>query len=275
MKRYMILSVLGIAAALGCGAQPKSTEDKIIQAFTRPYKQLPVHFKAMGLIDKVQVKEGDLVKKGDLLMALNVDEEKAELAVLELDVINENNIKAAVAEHELAKVGFELEENIHKNGGQNYYKMLQAKAQMDIAAVKIDQAKQDKKAAELKRDRQQKHIDLMELKAPMDGVVEQLQTDLGATVDPTKPSLMIVQNNPLKVEIQVPALASLQLKVGDKMKVSHDKKDWKDASVSFMSPVADPTSGTRMIHLELPNPDGAPSGYQVFVELPEKLLASR
>jgi hypothetical protein len=41
-----------------------------------------------------------------------------------------------------------------------------------------------------------------------------------------------------------------------------------------MSPQADAQSGMRMIRLELPNPQGEPSGLQAFVELPDKLLAT-
>ncbi len=40
-----------------------------------------------------------------------------------------------------------------------------------------------------------------------------------------------------------------------------------------MDPQADAQSGMRMIRLELPNPDGEPSGLQVYVEMSEKLLA--
>jgi hypothetical protein len=86
--------------------------------------------------------------------------------------------------------------------------------------------------------------------------------------------LTVVQNNPLKVEVQVPALASLQMKLGDKLRVSYDKQAWREAAVSFMSPQADAGSGMRLIHLELANPNGEPSGLPVFVELPEKLLAA-
>ena len=90
----------------------------------------------------------------------------------------------------------------------------------------------------------------------------------------TEPVLTVVQNNPLKVEVQVPALASLQMKIGDKLRVTYDKQTWREAAVSFLSPQADAASGMRLIQLELPNPSGEPSGLQAFVELPDKLLAA-
>jgi hypothetical protein len=41
-----------------------------------------------------------------------------------------------------------------------------------------------------------------------------------------------------------------------------------------MDPQADAQSGMRKVRLEMPNPQGEPSGLQAFVELPDKLLAS-
>jgi multidrug efflux system membrane fusion protein len=114
----------------------------------------------------------------------------------------------------------------------------------------------------------------MTLLAPTDGVVKELINDIGSNIDPTKPVITVVENNPLLVEVQVPALASLQVKKGETLRVSYDKTTWKDATISFLSPQADAGSGMRMIRLELPNPNGEPSGLQVFVELPDKLLAS-
>jgi multidrug efflux system membrane fusion protein len=114
----------------------------------------------------------------------------------------------------------------------------------------------------------------MTLKAPTDGVIKELINDIGSNIDPTKPVVTVVQNNPLLVEVQVPALASLQLKKGETLRVTYDKKNWREATVSFLSPQADAGSGMRMIRLELANADGEPSGLQIFVELPDKLLAA-
>ena len=38
-------------------------------------------------------------------------------------------------------------------------------------------------------------------------------------------------------------LASLKMKMGDKMRVSYDKKTWKDATISMLAPKAEAGSG--------------------------------
>jgi multidrug resistance efflux pump len=149
-----------------------------------------------------------------------------------------------------------------------------AKAQLEVAKHDVSQAEREQEIKKARRDKQQIHVQRMELRAPTDGAVLKLENDLGANVDPTKTSIVVVENNPLKVVVYVPALASLKMKLGDKMRVSYDKKNWKEATVSMLAPKAEAGSGWRLINLDMPNPDGDPSGLQAFVELPESAVAA-
>jgi multidrug resistance efflux pump len=201
-------------------------------------------------------------------------EDRAELRLLELDV-NEYPIKAAEAKFRAAEAEFKAKDNLNvASGGFSTLEVERARAERDVAEIQIQASKQELKQKEAKRDKQAIRVTNMTLLAPTDGVVKELINDIGSNIDPTKPVITVVENNPLLVQVQVRALASLQVKKGEKLRVSYDMKTWKEASVSFLSPEADAGSGMRMIRLELPNPDGEPSGLQVFVELPDKLLAS-
>jgi RND family efflux transporter MFP subunit len=274
------------AAALAAGAlgqtQPARAEEaprtgaqaNVKQAFTLPFKEYKVSFPTMGVIKEVRVKEGDLIRKGDVVMKQDDAEDRAELRLLELDV-NDYPIKAAEAKFRAAEAEFKAKDNLNvASGGFSALEVERARAERDVAQIQIEASKQELKQKEAKRDKQTIRVTNMTLLAPTDGVIKELINDIGSNIDPTKPVITVVENNPLLVEVQVPALASLQVKKGEKLRVSYDRKTWKDATISFLSPQADAGSGMRMIRLELPNPDGEPSGLQVFVELPDKLLAS-
>lgn len=252
---------------------PGGLDGNITQGFTLPFKEYKICFPTMGVIHEVNIKEGDTIKKGDVIMKQDDREEQAELKLLAIDC-NELPINAAIEKAKAAEVEFQYKDKLKTDGAQNNLEWTRAKAEWDVLKVQIDQAREELKQKEAKRDKQKQHVENMTLVAPTDGVVKDLINDIGSNVDPTKPVVTVVQNNPLLVEVQVPALASLQLKKNDKLRVSYDKKNWKEASVNYMSPQADARSGWRKIRLELPNPDGDPSGLQMFVELPEKLLAS-
>lgn len=261
-------------AAPAASAQSAADAERNLQkAFTLPYKEYKISFPTMGVIREVKIKEGDAIKKGDVLMVQDDREDKFELKLLDLDV-NEYPIKAAEFKLVAAESEFQAKDRLKNNGGGSDLEWERARAERDVAKVQVEASKQELKQKEAKRDKQAAHVNNMTLAAPTDGVVKELINDIGSNVDPTKPVITVVENNPLLVQVQVSALSSLQLKKGEKLRVSYDKKNWREAFVSFLSPEADAGSGMRMIRLDLPNPDGDPSGLQIYVELPDKLMAS-
>jgi RND family efflux transporter MFP subunit len=292
MKRFGTRWVIGaavLAGGLGIGGLParaqqqqnapapaslgENGERNIQPAFTLPLKEFKISFPGMGVIKEVKVKEGDVVKAGDVLMKQDDREDAAELRLLELD-INNYPIDAAKAKLHVAEVTYTAKKANQAKGAFNDLEVEQALAEMQVAQAQLDQSKQELEQKKAKRDKQKIHVGNMTLKAETNGVVRELASDLGSNVDPTRPVLTLVDNSSLLVQVQVPAIQSLQLKKGEKLRVSYDKKNWREASVSFMDPQADAQSGMRMIRLELPNPQGEPSGLQAFVELPDKLLVS-
>jgi RND family efflux transporter MFP subunit len=296
MKRFARRSVIGAVTVLACGLgvgtaasaqqqqQQQSSaaaaagtvnERNIQPAFTLPIKEYKISFPSMGVIKEVKVKEGDVVKKGDVLMKQDDSEDQAELRVLEAAIKqSKGGIVVGQAKLKVAESDYKSKSAMLAKGAFNKSEVERAEAERDVAAAQIEQAKDEVAQTEAKRDKQATHVTNMTLKSDVDGVVKELINDVGSNVDPTRPVLMIVDNQALLVEVQVPAQASLSLKKGDRMRVSYDRKNWREASVAFMSPQADAQSGMRMIRLELPNPQGEPSGLQAFVELPDKLLAT-
>src|SRR5712671_4228394 len=102
-------------AAIGIGcvnfskaqvAPPNGVPEKNIkQGFTLPDKEYKVCFPGMGVIREVKVKEGDVIKKNDVIMIQDDREERAELKLLELDC-NDFPIKAAEFKAKAAEVDF-------------------------------------------------------------------------------------------------------------------------------------------------------------------------
>jgi RND family efflux transporter MFP subunit len=292
MKRIwgLILSV-GVASGAGMIAAPaaraqaqgqgqpaagaQQAQTSIVEAYTKPFKKYSVHFMKMGKIGEVKVKEGDVVKKGDILMKQDTSVEEAELAILEFDARNTSPIVAAKAKLDLANVEFKAKDDLLKADPGRRLEWERAAADVKVADAQVKVAETELEQKKLKYQQQKTVIDKMTLRADSDGVVMELVNDLGSTVDPTRPSLTLVQVNPVTVVVRLPSMTTLQLKTGDKLRVSYDKKNWKEATVSFLSPEADAKTrlSLRTVHLDLPNPEGVPAGLQAYVEVPERLMA--
>src|SRR5438874_1663963 len=197
------------AAALTAGAfarpQPARAEDaprtsaqhNVKQAFTLPFKEYKVSFPTMGVIKEVRVKEGDQIRKGDIVMKQDDSEDRAELQLLELDV-NDYPIQAAEAKLRAAEAEFKAKDNLNNaSGGFSTLEVERARAERDVAKVQLEASKQELKQKKAKRDKQAIHVNNMTLLAPTDGVIKELINDIGSNIDPTKPVITVVENNPL------------------------------------------------------------------------------
>ena len=83
-------------------------ERQIEEGFTKPADQKPreLRFKMLGQVKNVSVKEGDVVKAGQELMALDDADERAEMDILEKDA-NEIRIEGARISVKVKKAEFE------------------------------------------------------------------------------------------------------------------------------------------------------------------------
>jgi RND family efflux transporter MFP subunit len=256
-------------------AQPAAQSVEV--GLTKPADLKPreFQFKTVGLIKSVLVKEGDVIKEGQPLVALDDAEEQAELDILKKD-ISEIRIKAAETQSTVKKFELAKLQNVARENGGNDLELKKAEAEAELAELNIVQEKNDLDVKKAKVTKQEIVLSRMTMRSPIAGVVLSVDSHVGEMVDPNKPAIIkIVNNDPLVVELKLATSVSQRLKVNQSLRVSYDKKDWREARISFLSPMADDTADMQIVHLQMANPEGRASGLQVFVELPPALATAR
>lgn len=277
INHWMILLACAMMACMG-GFMPAASGQVFIDSSadtvmgtTLPSQRLQLSFDGPGVIGAILVKEGDRVHKGQELMAEDDRMEQKLYQAMRLEA--DSNLPIEFAQKTLDDSKTKLQRLKSAGSAAAGFEILEAQLDIALSEIKLEQAQQDQKQKKLQADRQKIKVDLMHLKSPIDGLVEKLNLGLGEVVDPTKPSCTVVKNDPLWVEVHLPSNQAGELSLGDVMSVQEDgKKLWADAKVIFLSPMADAASGTRLVRLEMPNPSGVPSGLQVLVKLPHKLV---
>lgn len=272
-SRRRRFAAVALAALLAFPAGLARAETTIELANTLPadLKPIELRFKTPGVIKTVTVKEGDTVKVNQTLFEQDTSEEQDELEILKLDA-TDIRVKAQEVNAEAKKAEYDKVKQVHDRGEQNDLELVKADAEWRLAKLTITQEQQDLLVKKAKVKKQEGIIDRMRLKSPIDGVVQSIDAHAGEMVDPNKPAVItIVRNNPLLVEVIIPTAASQKLELGRTLRVSYDRKTWKDAKVSYLAPMADVGSGLQKVHLTLDNPEGRASGLQAYVELPDDL----
>jgi multidrug efflux pump subunit AcrA (membrane-fusion protein) len=244
--------------------------------FTAPSERAKLQFNTMGLVKEVPIKEGDSVKKDQLLMKQDTDIDEAEYKRLQREAESQARIEFYRYDLEVKQQTYARMRRPGAIGGYNENELQEAKANVDKAVKQIEVAELDHNGDVVKRDQQKFKLDKMILLSPFDGKVEEIGTHEGelATMDKDKPAITVVKNDP--ADVVITTLTSLQvskLAKGDLFMVKYPDEDkWREAKVKFIAPVADAGSNTQVIKLELPNPEGRNTGLPVQVKLPSKIV---
>jgi len=181
-----------------------------------------------GYVERVLVDDGDRVAKGATL--LRVD---ASLYGVQLE---QARIEREDAERQLARA---------RRLGQ--------------AMSEADREARETQVARAKASERLQHLRLRRaiLRAPFDGVVVKVDTEVGETAPPGEPLLRLVQLDPLSVSVSVSDRDVVALRPGLVGSVVTDARSGlREATLTNIEPAADLDTRAFNVEFDLPNPDG-------------------
>jgi RND family efflux transporter MFP subunit len=244
--------------------------------FTKPSEDVALDFSAPGLIAEVVVKEGDAVKKGQVLAKQDVSVEAANKAMYEIEANSAVEEEYARKDLELKKVKFQKTESLFKQKNATYLEVEEARLEVERADASVKLATQKRQVSAAQAATEQAKIDLKQIKAPFDGVVSKLDTHVGevANSQADRAAIRVVKNNPLWVDAHLAAAVTARLTKGQQLQVRYATEDkWQPAEVLFLQPVVRGGSQTRMVRLQVANAEDRPAGLEVYVKLPDGSVA--
>jgi RND family efflux transporter MFP subunit len=265
---------------LGLGGELQSMHG--LRAWSRPSAEHAVSFASPGVITQILVKDGDEVKKDQILAIQNEAEEKAklEIAKYEAGEAADQYIKAAGASLEQAKVKLKRLEQLYAAAiaaGRIDNEVLEAQVEVKVADATLVLRQHEKTVKQKQADLQETKLAEKRLKSPVDGFVLRIEVREGEGADLSKPAVRVVRNDPLWVEVDVPTARARALKIGQPLEAKYTDADeqWRQGKIIYMAPFADPRSNTRRVRLEMPNPDMREAGVQMLVRLPDDRAADK
>ncbi|GAA0712000.1 efflux RND transporter periplasmic adaptor subunit [Dokdonella soli] len=187
-------------------------------------------FDIAGLVTKVNLKSGDEVKEGQVLVQMRDSEDVAQLHQLE----------AAAA---LAEVTF-------------------GRAKQQLAVQAISKADYDTAAADLKAkqaavQQQQVNVAKKQLRAPFAGRAGIITVNPGAYINAGTAIVTVQQLDPVFVDLHLPQRNLNALRAGQNVSLSLDSYPGKhfEGKVSAISPKVDNDTRNVQIEASVPNPD--------------------
>lgn len=225
-------------------------------------------------IIEVLVQGGESVIKGQPLIRARDDEYRLQVALQRLDADSDLEVQGRQAALDQAKVEFDAQTEIKARSSGSQLDYDRARTTYRVRQVELDVAKLGRQQAQLQLELQQSRLDRFTLKAPFDGVVDEVTADLGEVKKETDQVVRVVDIDPLWIDVPTPTAQTLELslKPGARAWVLMDlpgEARVYPAKVIEVGAEADPGSGTRRVRVELANPRSWPPGLTAWVRFTE------
>lgn len=239
-----------------------------ITAVTKPSADVTLSFVQAGRIAKVNFREGDSIKVGDVLVQQDDSVERARLAQLEAESKDKTQIQASEAK--LAQSRVDLERREAKPKAVTASELEYARLNLKIAELSLRLAVFQNEQAQRKYDEAKLQIDRMSLKSPIDGRIEDIEIETGESVNALDDVVQVVRIDPLWIDVPVPLAQTANLRSGHPAKVEfpNPKKMSVEGHVIFIAAVADAGSDTLRVRIQVPNKSNRPAGEHVIVTFP-------
>ncbi|NTW98872.1 MAG: efflux RND transporter periplasmic adaptor subunit [Geobacteraceae bacterium] len=214
-----------------------------------------------GSISVLRVREGDRVRKGQLLAQLDAQENQATAAVATAAVDEaRRGLDEAFSRKKLADTTFDRYNNLLHEQAITRQEFDVKQTEKDVAAQGVARAESRLKQAQQGAKAATTVSDYTRIIAPISGIIASKQADLGATVFPGQPLMTIDDDGSYQLELALPENVASKVKPGTPLQVTLDAIGSTFAArIAEIVPTADPASRTFVAKIAL-NQKGLKSG---------------
>ncbi len=233
------------------------------QCLIEPHQTIEIKSPVAASIAAIHVERGSVVRKGQLLVSLDADVEKASLATATYRSVMEGQIQAAESRLLNARDKLKRREELRTANFISVQERDDAAAEVRIAQADLQQARDNREVAKLEARQLNAVLARYAISSPVNGVVtDRLQNpgELAQSGESTNVSAIVklAQIDPLRVDVVLPAARYGSIALGTVVDIRPEAPftGVYKATVKVVDKVIDSASGTFRVRLELPNPKG-------------------
>jgi multidrug efflux system membrane fusion protein len=223
-----------------------TTREIVIQGQVEPLRMLHLRAETAGSVIDKPASKGETVASGDPILQLAVDGREADLAVARANVVQATN------EYEAAR-------KLQRQG-------LQSQFSLESAAAKLEAAKAQVTSATLE-------IENTSVVAPFDGVLEDLQVEVGDFIDRGGAIGTLVDHSKLLITGEIPQQNIADVKIDQQATASLITGDEVSGTVRYVSSMADPATRSFRVEVLVDNPpERVMTGVSAEIRIPTAQL---
>lgn len=231
-----------------------------ISGITEPVSDVTLSLSVPGIVSRIVLKEGDSVRKGQLILHLDKTAETLEVARRKLIWESTAEEEGAAARAQTLQELYEATLNLYEaTKSISYEELKKIELEVTLAAAERDRIG----AAELREKLEYElALDVLEkrnLRSPIDGVVITLFFEVGESSQEHQPLARVVDTSRGRFVCNLDESLGEMLKQGQQVDLfilSGEVWREKKGVVTFVSPVVDSASGLMEVKVEFDNKEG-------------------
>ncbi len=233
-------------------------------------KTAEISTRIMGKVLSVNVKEGDFVRQGQILVSVDAQDIQAQAKATEQAILQaQQAYNSAKAHLEAVEKTFRRYQELLKENAITKQEFDQIKAQYESALAQLKQAEAGVQMAKYQREAVASNLKYANITASFSGYVTQKRVDVGDIAIPGQP-LLVLEAPPYQLEVFLPERYAGRVKVGQVYDVWVDSlgKTVKGRVIE-VSPSLDPATRTFRVKLSLEG-EGLKSGMFARMIIPHE-----
>ena len=214
----------------------------VLNGRTAPARIVELNAETEGRVEQIGVARGDQVKAGATIVTLDGRDRQARI----------DEAKATVRQRELE---YEARQSLKQESYISDAQLAEGLAQLEAAKAELKRAELD--------------LQNMVVRAPFDGALHERNVEIGDYVSRGDPVATFVENRILIVTGSVSENDIGSIRDGMRGEATLITGQEAEGVVRYVAPVAEDSTRTFVVELEVPNPDGTlPAGVTAEIRLP-------
>jgi len=260
-----VLTLAGLALGgdeTGSSRNSPRATDILLKRCTLEYKKTSLlGANQFGVLEECRVAPGDKVKACQVLGHLRDEEFRAELEARATQAASDIAIRVAEAKHKLALSQLERTQKLINRNFASVEELSIRSQEEEAERLSIEEARHNKKLAELQRKQTEATIRSREIRSPHDGVVVEILKVPGQSVSIADPILRVVDPSELRVTGYLDVTDAWRVRPGQAVKIWADisgaeleiEKEAFTGQVEYVDLLISPESRTCKVTAIVPN----------------------
>lgn len=225
------------------------------EAFTEPIETIKLAAPELGIVSKVNIKRGDIVKTQDLLVELDMSVLEASKRLAMAKANTKARLRAAEVEFESKTKSYNKRVRLLADNAGSPEEVDKAKTEVDIAQQNIEAIVEENEQYVLETKRIESQMEQRRIRSPIDGVVIDILRKPGEYVSNSDPHIAtVVQLDTLRVVFHLPTAQARKIKSGDTAKLLLTETDQQaQGVVEYVAPVTSADSGRVRVEVLIEN----------------------